>query len=87
MHRSGASETDAPIVTTDIDDPESLHLPIVRAVAAVDNEAPTDLPPLTDVVDPETLAAVVSSASSSISVSFSYCGYDLTVTSSTVSVY
>jgi len=87
MHRSGASETDAPIVTADVDDPESLHLPIVRTVAAVDNQPPTDLPPLTDVIDPDALSAAVTSASGAVSVSFSYCGYDLTVTPSTVSVY
>jgi len=87
MHRSGASGTQAPIVTADIDDPESLHLSIVRAIAAVDNTEPTDLSPLTEVIDPDALSAAIASASGTVRVSFQYCGYDITVTSTTVNVY
>lgn len=58
---------------------------IVDAVADREGVAPTDLrPPLYDVIDPEALNALVSSADGnadpdSLHVSFEYNGYDVTV--------
>jgi hypothetical protein len=48
---------------------------VVEAVADHEGVAPTDLPPLADAVDPESLDAVVDDGR----LSFEYCGYDVTV--------
>ena len=61
---------------------ESLGFSIVRAVAAVSNRKPTELPPLYEVVDPDGLEELMRSGQERpLEVEFQYCGYAITVTS------
>jgi hypothetical protein len=52
---------------------------IVTQIAERENRYLTDLPPLYDVLDPESLDALLNS--DGVTVTFSYCGYEVTVTS------
>ena len=52
---------------------------IVSRIAEAENTAVTDLPPVYDVLDPECLTSLLDS--DGVTVSFTYCGYRVTVTS------
>jgi hypothetical protein len=58
----------------------SVTVSIVEAVAERENQDPLDLPALADVVDAGALDRLVESCSDSgVTVSFSYAGYQITV--------
>lgn len=63
---------------------------VVNTIAAADDTDPADLPPLNNVVDPDALDTLLTSPerrSIDGSVTFTYCGYGITVRSNgTVSV-
>lgn len=52
---------------------------VVQAVAAAAETSPEELPPLTDVVDPDALDVLFSSTGTSGSIRFRYAGYHVTV--------
>ena len=52
---------------------------VVQAVAAAAETPPDELPPLTDVVDPDALDALCAESDTSGCIAFSYCGYTVTV--------
>ena len=58
--------------------PNQHVLQIVSMVAKADNRSVLDLPPLFDVVDPDSLEGLLQSGSG-VSVSFEYCGYRVDV--------
>jgi hypothetical protein len=76
-----------PVVTNPLPQTDSLLLAIVNAVAAVENESATSLPPLSETVDVEALERLVESADDGLTVSFSYGGYHVVVTGQRVEVY
>ena len=51
--------------------------PIVERVAAEEDVDPVELPPIGEVVDPDALTTLLASTESSITVTFTYCGYDV----------
>lgn len=62
----------------------TIVLSIIEAVAAADRVDPTDLPPLSDAVDPDALNALFDPAGERpvpTKFSFSYDGHDVTITS------
>ena len=61
---------------------EPVGIFVVRAIGALSNETPTELPPLYEAVDPEALAGLVQSERARlVEVEFRYYGYLITVTS------
>lgn len=53
---------------------------VVTAVAAVEDAAPTDLPPLYESIDPQALDRLVASAAGAeLRLAFEYAGYQVTV--------
>lgn len=52
---------------------------VVRAVAAAAETTPEELPPLTDVIDPDALDALVTRPETNGSIRFQYAGYHVTV--------
>lgn len=54
-------------------------LQIAQEIAALENVEPTDLPPISDSVDPDALSRLVESGDDSLSVKFSYLEYDICV--------
>lgn len=52
---------------------------ILSAVAKAKSMPITELPPLFEIVDPDSLETIL--ASDGVTVSFSYCGYQVTVSS------
>ena len=53
---------------------------VLQSIATERGVDPVELPPLTHAVDPDALERLLSS-SEATSVTFGYCGYDVTVTS------
>lgn len=62
----------------------SATVSVVRAVAEAKSVAPDELPPLTDVIDPEAMNDLFARDSdvgrSGINLSFDYCGYVVRIT-------
>ena len=85
MNSSQDSERPAPLVRAAIG--RAPALTVVRAVAAVENEAPDAIAPLADAVDPEALEAVVESTDGPVRVTFGYAGHRVVVDGETVAVY
>ncbi|AHG03713.1 hypothetical protein HALDL1_08945 [Halobacterium sp. DL1] len=54
---------------------------IIREVADRSAVEPTSLPPLYDVLDPDALTALVQTRADSLTVQFTYVGYEVTVDS------
>ncbi|NHN48944.1 hypothetical protein G9464_15265 [Halostella sp. JP-L12] len=52
---------------------------VLQSIAADRGTDPTELPPLTRAVDPDALERLLDSPGTA-SVTFSYCGYEVTVT-------
>lgn len=67
-------------------DPPATTEDIVRAVAEREGVCETDLTPLYHVVDPEALDAMVTHTDTTVSISFDYEGYTVTVEDETVTV-
>jgi len=76
-----------PTVTATTADHDSVVRAVVDVVAAVENEPPTSLPPLADVVDPDALNELVGAANSDVRVGFDYAGHRLVATPATVECY
>lgn len=63
-----------------VDDDEPLDVAITYAIAALEGIDPEDVePPLHDVVDPEALERLITSATGDARARFSVGGYDVTV--------
>lgn len=61
---------------------------VVTKIANREDVSPTDLPPLSRSIDPDALDSLVDSpGSDTVSISFTYCGYDVTIDSSGVTVH
>lgn len=65
---------------------ESPSKGVYTVVATVANCSPLDLTPLADAVDPDALDALVTDANEPNHISFTYCGYEITVTDAEVRV-
>ena len=51
--------------------------PIIERVAAEEGVDPVELPPIGEVVDPDALTSLLAATGSTITVRFTYCGYDV----------
>ena len=71
---------DSLLVSTDLSAAESFPMTIIRAIAALENEEPTDLPPLADAVDPDALPALTEADTAHLEIAFTYCDYEVVVT-------
>lgn len=74
-------------VSTRLDERDSLPHTIVRAVAALEDKRPTDLPPLAESVDPDSLVALADTNADQLRISFTYCEHDIVVTPDHLTVY
>lgn len=54
---------------------------IVQVIASLDNSSPDELPPLHDVVDPDALETLLTTADHPLSITFEYHTYRVTVSS------
>lgn len=86
-----SSEHSAPSVTYERGDDEPYSIAVARAIAAYRNTTPLELDPLYDVVDLQSLDSIFENASESTrpscSFTFSYDGYEVTVTDDAISVH
>lgn len=56
-------------------DADGIILQLLRLVSIVDDTPITDLPPVTDVIDPDALERMLSMSESPLEVVFNYAGY------------
>ena len=58
---------------------EPIFLAVVERIAEREGVDPLDLPPLHSSIDPDALAAVVDGRITEAKITFTYCGYEVTV--------
>lgn len=74
-----------------IDTAESIIPSLIRRISALEHSSVSDLPLLTETIDPDALETIITESSPPVTVSFEYAGYDVVVsatdaTSGTVSI-
>jgi len=86
MKSEANRRSETPIVTATTEK-ESVPLAIVRAIAALENTQPTELPPLNEAVDPDALSAMFEGEETTASMEVSYAEHRVVVTADEIAVY